>query len=67
MIEIFWPSADIDDHYNKHMHGKYLIKSITHVFSGYKTPAYQQKLICIKNGYGESDVEELIKADKRNN
>lgn len=66
-IEIFWPSGDQDDHYNKHMHGRYLIKSITHVFSGYKKPSYSQKLVCIKNGYGESDVKSLVKSAKRNN
>lgn len=66
ILEIHWPSLDIDEHYSKHMHGKYLVKSVTHVFNGMNKPAYKQKLNCIKNGYGDSDVMELMEAVRRN-
>jgi len=59
-----WPSGDEEEHYNKHLHGLYLIKSITHVFNGHKKPAYQQKMVCIKNGYGNSNVADLVKSTK---
>ena len=66
MIEIKWPSGDIDEHYSKHFHGKYLVKSITHSFSGYHTPSYKQKMVCIKNAYSDSDAINLQKTTKQN-
>jgi len=66
MIEINWPSGTQEDQYNKHLHGLYLIKSITHTFSGYNNPSYKQKMICIKNGYSDSYLDTLVKAKKIN-
>jgi hypothetical protein len=37
------------------MMGRYLIKSITHQFSGQTMPQYIQKMVLIKNGYWDSD------------
>jgi len=67
MIEIFWPSGDIEEHYNKHLHGKYLVKSITHIFDGHTRPTYRQKMVLIKNGYGDSDITALHSSAKTNN
>lgn len=67
MIEIIWPSADaLTTKYNKSLSGKYLIKSITHYFSGYNKPAYAQKMVLIKNGCENSDARFLMKSTKRN-
>lgn len=67
MIEIEWPSGDSRQKmFNKNMMGKYLVKSVTHNFSHGTTPTYTQKLICIKNGYYDSDEEKLVKAVKVN-
>jgi len=67
MIEIYWPSIDgVNSQYNKQLSGKYLIKSITHHFSGYNTPAYAQKMVLIKNGYEDCDLKTLVKSTKNN-
>lgn len=67
MIEVKWPSAFLkEEHYNKNMQGLYLIKSITHQFSGRAQPYYQQKLVCMKPAYNESDYKELVSATKKN-
>jgi len=67
MIEIEWPSkSDLDQRYNKNLSGYYLVKSITHHFSGYGMPHYKQKMLCIKNGYEYSDARNLEKATKTN-
>lgn len=66
LIEIFWPSKWVDENYNKNMHGKYLIKSITHMFNAYSNPVYTQKIVCIKNGYEESQVKDLLDSVRKN-
>lgn len=66
LIEIFWPSKWVEENYNKNMHGKYLIKSITHMFCSHNSPVYSQKLVCIKNGYEESQVKDLVNSVKKN-
>lgn len=66
VLDIFWPSLNISEFYSKHMHGKYLVKSITHTFDASKEPSYKQKLVCIKNGYSESDVSDLKDSVRRN-
>jgi hypothetical protein len=67
MIKIEWPSTDsVQGIINKQMNGKYLIKSVTHYFSKDFMPAYQQKLVCIKNGYQDSDNSTLIKSVNTN-
>lgn len=68
LIKVNWPSIDEKNQiYQKHLDGIYLIKSINHILSGYKNPAYRQKIVCIKNGYDESDVETLEKGTKIRN
>lgn len=54
--EINWLSGNIDARFNKQMIGRYLIKSITHQFSGLTQPAYFQKMNLIKNAYYETDA-----------
>jgi hypothetical protein len=67
MIRILWPSHDEQvEVQNKQMDGKYLIKSITHYLSNKVTAGYKQKLVCIKNGYGESSNKELVNSKKFN-
>jgi hypothetical protein len=67
MIKIVWPSTDrLQGIINKEMDGKYLIKSVTHYFNQATQPMYQQKLVCIKNGYKDSDSDLLIKAVNTN-
>lgn len=66
LISIFWPSTNSQENYNKNLHGKYLIKSITHSFNPHSSIHYKQKLVCIKNGYEESNLSELVSASKTN-
>lgn len=67
MIEIQWPSKEeIKNIYNKNLSGFYLVKSITHHFSGSSTPSYLQKMTLIKNGYEESDAKILHSSTKKN-
>ena len=66
MIDIQWPSMNEEDRYNKNYMGNYLVKSITHQFSSLTNPQYIQKMICIKNGYFDSDNSGLTKATKTN-
>lgn len=65
MINVQWPSLNDKELYNKNLNGKYLVKSITHQFD-MGTPTYKQKMILIKNGYEDSDKEDLKKAVKKN-
>lgn len=73
MIRIIWPSHDEPDsrtyggeYFNKQMDGRYLVKSITHYFDKNLSYGWQQKLVCIKNGYKDSPNPRLIDAVKRN-
>jgi len=67
LIRILWPSYDEEKEVqNKQMDGKYLIKSITHYFSNKVDNGYKQKIVCIKNGYGESSNKELVPSKKFN-
>lgn len=64
LIKVDWKSIDEEEQkYNQHLDGIYLIKSITHVFSGYNNVPYKQRMVCIKNGYYESDID-LFSASK---
>ena len=56
-IEINWLAGDTHEKINKQMQGRYLVRSITHQFSTYGKPIYQQKMVLIKNGYWGSDSE----------
>ena len=55
MINVVWPSVSEPEKFNKNLKGLYLIKSITHSFQPKNTQCYTQKLVCIKNGYYDSD------------
>jgi hypothetical protein len=67
MIKIEWGSTDrVKGIINKEMDGKYLVKSVTHYFNKAVQPFYSQKLVCIKNGYKDSDSESLTKSVNRN-
>jgi hypothetical protein len=66
MIEVEWPSINADHKMNKNMIGKYLIKSVIHSFDNSGDFKYKQKLICIKNGYYESDDTRLVPAVNKN-
>lgn len=75
MIRIVWPThqeegdvaqANKREFFNKQMDGRYLIKSITHYFDKDLSYGYQQKLVCIKNGYSDSANPNLVPAKKRN-
>jgi hypothetical protein len=65
-IEVEWPSSSKDEKFNKQFIGRYLIKSITHQFGNNNDQFYIQKLVCIKNGYQDSDSIDLISAKKIN-
>ena len=73
MIRIVWPSHSESnenqysgEYFNKQMDGRYLIKSITHYFDKSLSYGWQQKLVCIKNGYKDSPNPRLIDSIKRN-
>ena len=67
VIDVVWPSADaVNEKFNKNLQGKYLVKSVTHQFSGAQNPQYKQKLNLIKTAYHESIASELSKVDKQN-
>lgn len=67
MIKVVWPSFDKSQNVlNKQMNGKYLVRTVVHYFDTQKKPVFTQKLVCIKNGYKESDNDTLIDASKVN-
>lgn len=66
LIRILWPSKEEKSVQNKQMDGKYLVKSITHYLSNNVTNGYKQKMVLIKNGYGDSPNKDLVKAKKFN-
>lgn len=76
MIRVIWPSHDDGDSsdgvsyakesFNKQLDGRFLIKSITHYFDKRLSYGWQQKLVCVKNGYTNSPNPNLIPAKKMN-
>ena len=67
LIRVLWPSKDeAIQIQNKQLDGKYLVKTITHYLSSNVTGGYKQKMVCIKNGYGESSNKELVKSKNFN-
>lgn len=64
-IEIKWSSV-IKKSYNKMMKGKYLVKSITHMFVGGGNMGYTQRMLLIKNAYSDADIMSLLNATKIN-
>ena len=65
-IKINWPSTERSELYNKMLEGKYLVKSITHMFSGGSSFPYRQRLVLLKNAYSDIDMVGLLKASKMN-
>lgn len=67
IIRILFPSQDKEKEIqNRQMDGKYLVKTITHYFGNNVIGGYKQKMVCIKNGYGESTNKKLVKSKKFN-
>jgi len=75
MIRIIWPSHEdgvtdsmsyTKETFNKQMDGRFMIKSITHYFDKRLSMGWQQKLVCIKNGYSASPNPNLVPAKKIN-
>jgi hypothetical protein len=69
LVEIDWPSSVKSQVGNKMMKGFYLVKSITHQWSAHQNPPYLQKLVLLKNGYTDVDINkafQLVKATKKN-
>ena len=62
IIDIMWPSVQKGDT-NKNLQGYWMIKAITHHFSG-TGPYYQQKMTLMKTAYSDSDVKVLMKSGK---
>lgn len=66
-IEIQWPGYEKrKDIYNKMLKGNFLIKSVTHMFTGDVTMPYRQRLVCLKNGYYDVDTRLLHPATNAN-
>jgi len=76
MIRVIWPSHQEGESntvsynketFNKQLDGRFLIKSITNYFSkDIPMTGWQQKLVCIKNGYTSSPNPNLIPAKNKN-
>jgi hypothetical protein len=64
IIDIPWASTAGKEILHKLYQGKFLVKSITHQFSGRIQPTYRQLLVTIKTGYNEADTDKLHKATK---
>ena len=67
-IRIMWPSINKTTQiYNKQKEGKYLIKSITHSFTGGSGNInYMQRMVLLKNAFEDSNSSSLVKATKMN-
>ena len=75
LIRVIWPSHQDEaedmvsydrEAFNKQLDGKYVIKSITHYFDKRLPMGWQQKLVCVKNGYTDSINPDLVPAQKKN-
>jgi hypothetical protein len=75
MIRIIWPSHQEGESgttsynkeiFNKTLDGRFLIKSVTNYFDKNSSFGWQQKLVCIKNGYTSSPNPNLIPAKNKN-
>lgn len=64
VIDLQWPSAVKSEIMHKALEGKYLVKSITHSFTGRSHPPYKQKLVLLKNAYTDSDSKSLLASSK---
>jgi len=65
MVDLQWPSAVKSEIMHKSLEGKYLVKSITHSFTGRSHPPYKQKMVLLKNAYTDSDSKTLLAATKK--
>lgn len=65
-IQVRWPSSDPEKQsFQKQLEGLYLVKSITHSFTGHGNNInYIQKLRLIKNGFQDSSSISLLNAKK---
>jgi hypothetical protein len=66
MADVVWPSSRQKEYMNKGFEGLFLVKSVTHQFSGFMTPPYRQKLVMVKTGYTDSDFKSLLPSSKIN-
>jgi len=64
LILIRWPSTLSGEVKNKNLDGIYLVKSVTWNFMN-RPPYFTQKLVLLKNGYSDSDVDLVEPAKKR--
>ena len=62
IIDIPWKSSIEREIKHKMYEGKFLVKSITHQFSGKMQPTYRQLIVAIKTGYTEADTNILHKS-----
>jgi len=65
-IEVHWPSTARVQKFNKLLKGKYLVKSITHMFSGGSNMIYRQRMVLLKNAYSDIDMVSLLGGKKMN-
>lgn len=66
-VNIQWPSSDKRSGiFNKMWKGKWLVKSITHIFNVKSNIPYRQKMVLLKNAYHDADNRDLVKASKIN-
>ena len=66
LIDIPWKSAVKTEVLHKLYEGKFMVKSITHQFSGKMQPYYRQLMVCVKTGYSDADYKTLVKSSKYN-
>lgn len=65
-LNIEWASSDTSQRWNKMWKGKWLVKSITHIFNQRHNMAYRQKMVLLKNAYYDADQRKLLKATRIN-
>jgi hypothetical protein len=66
MVEIAWPSHNVNDLFSSVDSGYYLVKSVTHKFSPLSTPLYTQTVVLIKNAYNSSKLGNNTKTSGNN-
>lgn len=67
LIEVKWPGYEKRQNlYNKMLKGYFLVKSVTHMFTGDVAMPYRQRLVCMKNAYYDTDTSVLKHATKIN-
>lgn len=65
-VDIEWASSDKTQLFNKMWKGKWLVKSITHIFNQRQNIPYRQKMVLLKNAYYDADQNSLIGAGRTN-